>query len=112
VGLTGHDTSAQAHVDITGVLDFDIGDTALSIDWRGMPKTGAAFKLTRGGESLGVQLIQATGHQSLTLPSPGKYQLVTSISVDLQSRGSCCDQMESANATISLVPASEAFSQQ
>jgi hypothetical protein len=112
VGLTGHDTSAQAHVEITGVLDFNVGGTALSIDWSGMPQNGAAFKLTKDGQSFSGQSIRESGHLNLKLQTPGKYQLVTSVSVDLQNRGSCCGQTESASATITLEAANETLGQQ
>jgi hypothetical protein len=112
VGLTGHDTSALAHMQMSGTLDFQVGDTALSVDWSGMPQQGAEFKLiTSEGRGVINQAIQESGHRSLTAPTPGKYRLVTSITVDLQSRGSCCGQTATANATITLVPVGDTVGQ-
>jgi Trypsin-like peptidase domain len=112
VGLRGHDTRVHANVELKGMLDFTVGGTAVSLDWNGMPQSGASFVLMQEGQTMIQQPINAGGHQILQLRDGAKYRLMATISIDLQSPGSCCGQTQSANATIALAPASVGLSQQ
>jgi hypothetical protein len=113
IGLTGHDTSAQAQVDINGSLQFQIDRSAISVDWNGMPQTGAGFRLTnKEGKLFAAQQIQNAGHTTIEIASPGWYQLDTNIFTLLKSRGSCCGESANVNATITLLPASQSVGQQ
>ncbi len=112
VGLTGHDTSAEAHLELASELEFSIAAPALSLVWSGMPQSGAAVVLTRDGQTLNQQRITGGGRQKLSIPDAGKYRLNTTISVDLKSRGTCCGLSQSANATIEIAPTSGGLTQQ
>jgi hypothetical protein len=105
VGLTGHDTNARAQISLNGEIEFEIGGTGVSIEWTGMPQTGATVRLiTSQGQQLFLQPTAGSDRQGFRLSAPGRYRLFAEVAVRLDNRGGCCGASETGNATVTIRP--------
>lgn len=104
VGLTGHDTTAEARTSMEGQIKFLMESSGIAVKWNSMPDNGAMYSVfTDGGKEIKTGQMKAAGQEIIQDLPPGRYELKTYLTETLVNTGGSSSASH-INATVSMVP--------
>jgi hypothetical protein len=104
IGLTGHDTTAEARATMQGELKFEVGSAGIAVKWNEMPTSGASYKIVSDkGTEIKSGEMSAVGQSIIQDLPPGRYELKAYLTDGIANTGASSGGKR-VNATVSMTP--------